>query len=93
MATAVWQLAVCFRLAFQPFDLSTLRPFDLSTFRPFDHIPPLEPRNLFRDYRAANIPLTLREQLELHNQGCKTGSGITHTSENRSAEAWSKKLL
>ncbi|EET07727.1 conserved hypothetical protein [Burkholderia pseudomallei 1710a] len=24
---------------FRPFDLSTFRPFDLSTFRPFDHRP------------------------------------------------------
>ena len=46
------------------------------------HILPLEPRNLVRNYRAANVPLTLREQLELHNQGYKTGSGTTHNSEN-----------
>ena len=57
-------------------------PAGIGIFQTGCHILPLEPRKLFRNYRAANVPLTLREQLELHNQGYKTGSGTTHNSEN-----------
>ena len=79
-ADAVGQLRISHLIIWLdvPFQ-SSARP---GLFQAGRHIPAIEPRNLFCDNRAANVPLTLCEQLDLHNHDYNLdpdhAQGITH---------------